>query len=88
MNRSTRRAIGRALRELREEHGLTQEELGDAIGLARPRITETENGDRHLKASEAGAIARYLGRSRRERSAIAWALCDAGENPTPELDDE
>jgi transcriptional regulator with XRE-family HTH domain len=86
VSQHTLQAIGAALRELREEKGLTQAELGEELGLDRPRITEIENGNRHLKAHEAGKIARALGRSKAERCAIVIALCAAGEDPTPEIE--
>lgn len=79
MSQHTLQAIGAALREHREAQGMTQAELGQAIGLDRPRITEIENGNRHLKAHEAGAIARVLASSKKERCAIIIALTDAGD---------
>jgi len=36
--------LGRLFRETREVHGLSQRELGDAIGVSRALITKLENG--------------------------------------------
>ncbi|MFB6344255.1 MAG: helix-turn-helix transcriptional regulator [bacterium] len=36
--------VGEQLRELREAHGLTQQELGDRLDISRQGISELENG--------------------------------------------
>jgi transcriptional regulator with XRE-family HTH domain len=41
---ATHAALGTALRELREEAGLTQEQLGDRVGTEFNRIGEVERG--------------------------------------------
>lgn len=38
------------LRTLRTSHGLTQQQLADAIGVSRVKVTEWENG-RYLRIS-------------------------------------
>lgn len=39
--------IGRRIREAREEFGLTQEKLGDAVGVEANYINRLENGKKH-----------------------------------------
>lgn len=52
---------GRKLRELREAAGLTQEQLAEAVGVARPLITRAETGAKELSLAVAAAVARELG---------------------------
>lgn len=51
---------GRKLRELREAAGLTQEQLAEAVGVARPLITRAETGAKELSLAVAAAVAREL----------------------------
>jgi len=37
--------LGVAIRRVRRDHGLTQAELGDRLGVARMTISRLENGD-------------------------------------------
>jgi transcriptional regulator with XRE-family HTH domain len=41
----TPRALGAALRALREESGLTQQELAEALGTTRQRLSRVEEGE-------------------------------------------
>lgn len=47
---------GALLRELRTTHGITQQQLGHALGVASSRISEIETGKRHLPELEHQAI--------------------------------
>lgn len=42
--RSWAKRIGERIRELREAHGMTQEELGARLEISRQGISELENG--------------------------------------------
>lgn len=53
--------IGYAVRTERERKGLTQREVGEALGLGRVQISNIEAGRRHLKAQEAAVLARLFG---------------------------
>ena len=43
---------GRRLRELRVAHGITQQQIGDALGVPSSRISEIERGTRNLPELE------------------------------------
>lgn len=53
--------IGRRIRQLRIDRGLTLDDLGAAIGRAASQVSVIENGKRELKLSELGKLARVLG---------------------------
>lgn len=44
-----------------EERGLTQRELGEAIGLSEVQVSKVLRGGRKLSADEADAIRRFFG---------------------------
>ena len=52
--------IGERIRESRLAAGLTQEALGDKVGLERSKVSKLEKGDRHIDAVELTLIARTL----------------------------
>lgn len=52
--------IGRRIRELREERGFSQDDLGKALGLHRQAISLMEQGKRDLTAMELDAFTRFL----------------------------
>lgn len=52
--------IGKSIRELREGLDMSQEELASRIGLARPALTQIENGSRKVSADELLAFSRAL----------------------------
>lgn len=56
-----RRAFGARLRELREARGMTQEDLADAAGLARPVIGYIERAERDFGVSHLFDLANALG---------------------------
>ena len=53
--------IGRRIRQLRTDRGLTLEELGSALGRAASQISVIENGKRELKIGELQRLSRILG---------------------------
>jgi transcriptional regulator with XRE-family HTH domain len=50
------------IRELREEAGLTQQQLGDAAGLSKPFVSQLETGRRQPSSQTIRALADYFGR--------------------------
>ena len=52
--------IGRRIRQLRAERGLTLDDLGIALGRAASQISVIENGKRELKLGEVQRLARVL----------------------------
>ncbi|HRN29047.1 MAG TPA: helix-turn-helix domain-containing protein [Terrimesophilobacter sp.] len=53
--------IGKRIRSLRTERGMTLEELGAAIGRAASQVSVLENGKREPRISDLTAVARALG---------------------------
>ena len=53
--------IGRRIRQLRLDRGLTLDDLGEAIERAASQVSVIENGKRELKLSELQRLARALG---------------------------
>jgi predicted transcriptional regulator/DNA-binding Xre family transcriptional regulator len=53
--------IGRRIRQLRAERGMTLEELSGAIGRAPSQLSVIENGKRELKLGELQKLSRALG---------------------------
>lgn len=54
------RRIGELIRAAREKAGLTQEELGQRIGLTRTSITNIENGRQNIQVHTLYSIASVL----------------------------
>jgi transcriptional regulator with XRE-family HTH domain len=67
-------AFGRAVRQCREEAGLSQEELGHRSGLARNHVGEIERGELNPTLKSIDLIARTLGIEASELVARAEAL--------------
>ena len=53
--------IGRRIRQLRADRGLTLDDLGASIGRAASQVSVIENGKRELKLGEVQKLARVLG---------------------------
>lgn len=53
--------IGRRIRQLRVDRGLTLDDLGSSLGRAASQISVIENGKRELKLGELQKLARILG---------------------------
>ena len=58
---STIEDFGRAIRALRKERGLTQENLALSIGATRKLVSDMENGKRGVSLATAFLAARELG---------------------------
>jgi transcriptional regulator with XRE-family HTH domain len=52
--------LGARIANARQQHGLTQEQLGAAVGLARNQICKIEKGERRVAAPELGKLAAAL----------------------------
>lgn len=61
------------IKEMREQAGLTQKELGLLSGKARTFIADTEHGRRNLTLNNLAAVAKGLG-------VEPWMLLYPGEN--------
>ncbi|MHB1043661.1 MAG: helix-turn-helix domain-containing protein [Eubacteriales bacterium] len=64
--------IGALIRELREERGMSQEQLATKLGLSRPVVTKIEGGKKAINSLELRQIADILG-------VTTDALTDLGE---------
>lgn len=53
--------VGRNLRRLRTERGLSQEALADALGLHRTYVSGIERGERNLTLRSVERLAHLLG---------------------------
>ena len=57
----SQQALADALARLRYEHGLTQEELAETLGVSRRYVWELENGKPNLYATRLFELLRELG---------------------------
>lgn len=55
-------ALGQRITQAREDAGMTQEEVGLAVGLDRSAVSRLEKGERKLSVPELVGVARKLGR--------------------------
>lgn len=58
----TRELLAERLRQAREAVSLTQEQAAEALGVARPVISQIETGDRKVSSLELDRLARLYGR--------------------------
>lgn len=59
--KATRRLLARRVRTLRKARGLSQEELGYAVGLRQAQISELESGQNNVTIDNLHRIAVALG---------------------------
>ncbi len=52
--------IGRRIKAQREQHGLSQRQLADILGVSRPAVSEIENDSRKVSAEELVKLSRVL----------------------------
>ncbi len=53
-------SLGRRIRDLREEVGLSQERLAAELGILRTTLSQMENGERKITADDLGRLSRAL----------------------------
>ncbi|QSR84679.1 ImmA/IrrE family metallo-endopeptidase [Methylacidimicrobium sp. B4] len=73
----TKEELGRRIRSARESCGLTQEQLGESVGLSRVALGQIESGARSVSSLELDRLARALGRDIKSFFATAFAERDA-----------
>lgn len=64
-----RRAFGQRVRALRNERGISQEELGHIAGLDRTYVGSVERGERNISLDNIWALADALGE---EPTILLW----------------
>lgn len=52
--------IGKRIKALRDENGLSQHDFGGALGFSRPTVSQIENGERKITAEELLKISSYF----------------------------
>ena len=57
------RLLGRRIQEARKARGLTQQEVADALSLARTTVTALEKGERRVRPDEIISMAGLFGRT-------------------------
>lgn len=57
---SSQKIFGQRIFEMRQSAGLTQKQLGEAVGLSMQAINDIEKGRRETKLAKAIAIARLF----------------------------
>lgn len=67
-----RQRIGKRIADLRKEHGLTQQQLGDMCGIQQGHIARIERGKYSVGLDTLAIIAKTLGKK-----------IDFMDNPTP-----
>lgn len=66
--------LGRAVRAIREDNGISQNRLAETTGFTQGWISDTENGKRNPSWTNIGRLARGLGVSVSKLAARAEAL--------------
>ena len=59
--KEARRRLCAALREAREQAGLTQTDLAKRLGVGQSYVSKIENGDRKIEVAELVLVCRALG---------------------------
>ena len=50
--------LGKRIKDLREQAGISQQKLADALGVPRPSVSQIENGERKISADELVKLSR------------------------------
>lgn len=58
---ATRMAIAQRIRDSREYLGLSQADVAEVLGIARPAVTRIESGERNVESAELDRLARLFG---------------------------
>ena len=66
MDIETNRAVGEALRALRQKANFTQAEVAERLGKPQSYVSKVESGERYLRVYELGDYAAALDSSPRE----------------------
>lgn len=56
-----KKSLGNTVKKIREEKGLTQQQIADLIDMHRSNYSKVENGERELSIEAIGKIAKYFG---------------------------
>jgi transcriptional regulator with XRE-family HTH domain len=75
------RALGNAIREIREDRGLSQEKLAELAELHRTYISSVEQGRRNISFENIHKIAAALGVSMTELVQLCENRLDPGISP-------
>ena len=74
-------AVGKTVRALRKEKGLSQDVLSGVAGIARTHLTMIENGSKQANFETLWRIATALGMRQSELVAQIEKRIEASENP-------
>ena len=61
MSKTIRNKLGKRVRELRKQHGWSQEEFADKAGLHRTYIGSVERGEQNVSIDNIERLAKTLG---------------------------
>jgi transcriptional regulator with XRE-family HTH domain len=53
--------IGKTIKKIREEKGLTQQQIAELVHMHRSNYSKVENGERELSVEAVNKVARYFG---------------------------
>jgi transcriptional regulator with XRE-family HTH domain len=59
----TSKTIGQRIKEIREEIGISQQDLAERLGVLRPTISQMENGERKITTDELIKLSEILNKS-------------------------
>lgn len=83
MTYRTRAELATYIGELREEHGLSQRELGEKLGVDRTAMSRIESGTRGLAVDELAIVAELFGKTADEilrKDEMAFAFRAEGDD--------
>lgn len=81
-------AIGEHLRELRDQRGLTQQQVAKTIGLTRASIANIERGTQHLSLHNWVAVCQALGADPADVITRTLQAVGPGVGPLPAKEDK